>query len=85
MWAASRWADTYLLSEEGGLAPTLEAGFGARGGGPAIAGFLVQASLAILVGWPGEMCGCVCFVCLIRDFARLEGVVAGSSEWDCFL
>lgn len=54
VWAASRWADTYLLSEEEGLAPALDAAFGARGGGPALAGFLVQASLTLLVGWPGE-------------------------------
>lgn len=53
MWAAARWANTYLLSEEAELPPSLGAAFGAQGGGPAIAGFLVQASLALLVGWPG--------------------------------
>ena len=53
VWAAARWAATYLLSEEAGLPPSLGAAFGAQGGGPAIAGFLVQASLALLVGWPG--------------------------------
>lgn len=48
-----RWADTYLLAEEG-IVPALDASFGASGEGPHIANALVNFASACLNHFAGE-------------------------------
>ena len=52
-WGAARWAGTYVCPD-GPLPPPLDAAFGARGGGPAVAASLAGAAASFLTAWPGE-------------------------------
>lgn len=55
LWAAGRWADTYLFPEDEPLPAALEARFGgAGGGGQAALELLVQAANTCLTAFPGE-------------------------------
>jgi len=55
LWAAARWADTYLFPEDEPLPEALEARFGAAGGGgQAALELLVRAANQCLTGYPGE-------------------------------
>ncbi|KAK3239066.1 hypothetical protein CYMTET_50978, partial [Cymbomonas tetramitiformis] len=67
LWAVSRWADTYLMPEDSGgslhhftqqgpLSVAITRAFGeASGGGAAALAILVQAVVAALLYWPGEI------------------------------
>ncbi|GBF98214.1 hypothetical protein Rsub_10714, partial [Raphidocelis subcapitata] len=55
LWAAARWADTYLFPEDEPLPEALEARFGAAGGGgQAALELLAAAANQCLTGYPGE-------------------------------
>ncbi len=53
VWAAARWADTYLFPEDA-LPAALEALFGASGSGPGVLEGLVRVATTCLVSYPGE-------------------------------
>lgn len=48
-----RWADTYLMAEEG-IVPSLDVQYGTQGGGPGVADLLVRMALAAIQHFPGE-------------------------------
>ena len=48
VWAVSRWADTYLLSEEEDLSVAMAQSFGAAGDGPSVLAALVQLAGMLL-------------------------------------
>jgi hypothetical protein len=55
LWAAARWADTYLYPEDEPLPEALEARFGAAGGGgQAALELLIRAANQCLTAYPGE-------------------------------
>lgn len=55
VWAVSRWADTYLLSDEEALSPALAQSFGAAGNGPPVLAALVQLACSLLGDQVGEV------------------------------
>lgn len=55
VWAVSRWADTYLLSQEEDLSPAMAQSFGAAGNGPSTLAALIQLAGALLGGQAGEV------------------------------
>ena len=54
VWAAARWADTYLLSGED-LSPAMAQAFGPAGNGPSVLAALVQVGSSLLSQQTGEV------------------------------